>query len=477
MKINYHNKKFQLSLFLSIFILGVLTRIWKMEYFPFQDDYDELAFTLSGLSFIDKGKPYSWSVFTYPKEMDYKIIDYKDSNFNIKPHYKKIIHPWFDHPPLISALEGIWLKSLGYSFPEMVPSLYSRLPVLLFTLSSLVLFFLISKHFFGFYPSLISFILLTFSPSFILIHRMLIGENFYLLFLLLSIYLILKKKSIVPIIGLTILAGLSKITGLITIPIVSYYYLLQKEYKKFLIYFFSSLILFISFYLLYAYIVDWPTFLLAIINQSYRLVGWTNPAFLFSFPSFYNKILFYDFSYYLILILGLFSLFKNRKNHFLFFSIFICLILVWISSGETTALGWYKLPLFTFLAISSSYLFIKPKNINIMIISLLTITNINNLGLIRYPAHPYPNSEILRLVILIPFLIIFLIPIISGRKKIKFKPKALNHIKIYTLSILLLIYIINGINFSAKYYESLCKDKNCPMPKITLSYLVSQIFK
>lgn len=476
MKINYYSEKFQLILFLTVFALAAFTRIWRMEYYPFQNDKDELAFTLSGLSFIDKGKPYSWSIFDYPKEMEFKIINFGDSNFTIDSSFRTIIKPWFDHPPLISVIEGIWLKFLGYSFPEMVPSMYSRFPVLLFTLSSLILIFKISKHFFGFYPSLVSFILLAFSPSFILIHRLLIGENFYLYFLLLALYLALKKKSIIPIIGLTILAGLSKITGLITIPIISYFYLLQKQPKKFIVYFFSSLILFTCFYFLYAYIVDWPSFLLAIKNQSYRLIGWTNPAFIFAFPSFYSKIIFYDFSYYLILFLGLFSLYKNKNNQFLYFTVFICLILIWISSGETTALGWYKLPLFTFLAISSSSLFTKLKNINLMVISLLIITIINNLGIVRYPTHPFPNSELLRIAVISPFLIIFLILLVSKYKKITVNQNTLNQIKISTLSILLLIYIINGIYFGSKYYESLCKDKKCPMPKVTLSELISSIY-
>ena len=115
-------------------------------------------------------------------------------------------------------------------------------------------------------------------------------------------------------------------------------------------------------YSLYGYLIDWPQFIQMLKTQSFRLLGWRNPAFIFSHPGFHQEPIL-DAGYYLILFLGLVSLFlpsrKTLINKFLRLSIFGSLLLVWFTSPEVAMLGWYKLPFFTFLAISSGKLIKK----------------------------------------------------------------------------------------------------------------------
>lgn len=338
--------------FTIVLVLAIVVRFWKIEYLPFQSDWDEYAYIFAGQTLIESGIPTSISTFTHDYNSDTsqlptaKLAERLD--LNIKGSYI-LVEPWFDHPPLLPLITGGWVKLFGYSFPSHIPSLIYRLPILLFSGLTLALIFLISKHFFGFFGGLFSLIIFGFSPSLIIIQRMVVGENLFIPFLLLALYLALKQKYLFIQIIVTVLAGLSKITGLAAIPIVGFYYLLNRQYKKTFIYIIGSLAIFLGIYGLYGYLIDWPQFIQMLKTQSFRLLGWTNPAFILSHPGFHQKVIL-DLSYYLILLLGITSLFikDSLNNRFLSFSVFGSLILVWLTSMETAMLGWYKLPLFIF---------------------------------------------------------------------------------------------------------------------------------
>jgi len=328
--------------------------------------------------------------------------------------------------------------------------------------TTLYLIFLISKHLFKFWGGLFSLIIFGFSPSLIIIQRMVVGENLFIPLMLLAFYLALKQKPILPQILLTVLAGLSKITGLITIPIIGFYYLLKKQYKKTAIYLVSSLVLFATVYGLYGYLIDWPQFIQAIKTQSFRLLGWTNPTYLLIRPGFHQKNIM-DFSYYLILFLGLVALFikDSLNNRFLSFSIFGSLALIWITSPENSVLGWYKLPLFVFLSISAGRL-VKLKS-PLPLIALLTITLLNNYGLIRYTNHPFPEFWPFRLLIGLVLGSIFLLSLIPKLKPIISKSIIVS---------LLVLYILLSFYVSNNYYDSICQNKHCPLPIMTLRQIV-----
>ncbi len=453
----------QQLLLVIVLFLAILVRFWKVEYLPFQSDWDEYAYIFAGQSFLETGIP--TSITTFPDDYGQPSNQLPTANLNeilnlnIRGSYL-LVEPWFDHPPLLPLLTGGWVKLFSYSFPSHVPSLIYRLPILFLSSLSLYLIFLISKHFFKFYGGLFSLILFGFSPSLIIIQRMVVGENLFIPLTLLSLYLALKKKSVLLQITFTVLAGLSKITGLITIPIVGFYYLLKKDYQKMSVYLVSSLLFFMAIYGLYGYLIDWPQFIQMLKTQSFRLLGWTNPAFVFSHPGFHQSIIM-DMSYYLILIFGLIALFtktsKSIINKFLSFSVFGSLLLIWITSAEDAMLGWYKLPFFVFLSISSGNL-VKSKLISFPAIILLAITTINNYGLIRWDHHPFPEFWPFRLVIISCFGAIFLLSL-APRFKLKFK-------KAIVIS-LLSLYILSSFYLIDNFYDSICENKLCPLPILT----------
>ena len=460
----------QKLLLIIILLLAVFVRFWKIEYLPFQSDWDEYAYLFAGTSFIETGIPTSISTFTHdynPNANELPTANLPElKQFNIKGSYV-LVEPWFDHPPLLPIITGGWVKLFGYSFPSHIPSLIYRLPILALSSATLYLIFLISKHFFKFYGGLFSLILFGFSPSLIIIQRMVVSENLFIPLMLLTLYLALKKKSIFFQIIFTVLAGLSKITGLATVPIVGFYYLLKKDVKKTLIYVTTSLALFMTVYGSYGYLIDWSQFVQMLKTQSFRLLGWTNPAFLLSHPGFHQKVIM-DFSYYLILLLGIASLFlKNSlNNRFLNFSVFSGLILVWLTSAEDAMLGWYKLPLFIFLSVSAGRL-VKLKY-QFPLIILLTITVINNYGLIRYVDHPFPEFWLFRLVVALPLAVVFLLSLFP-----KIKPIILKSL----VTGLLALYILLSFHNIDQYYDSICAHKLCPLPMITFKQVISQFPK
>ena len=462
--INLKSMSSKKILFLVVFLLAIFVRAWKMEYIPFQSDWDEYAYIFAGQTLIETGEPVSISTFAHVYTQNLGFADLAGiPQLNIKEAYV-LVKPWFDHPPLLPLIVGGWVKIFNYSFPSHIPSLIYRLPIIFFSSMTLLLVFLISKKLFGFFPALFSLILIGFTPSIIFIQRMVVSENLFLPLLLLTIYLALKQKKTIWLILPTILAGLTKITGLITVPITTAYLILKKQYKKAVIYTISSLTFFTLIYSLYGYSIDWSHFVYMFKVQSFRLLGWTNPAFIFSHPGFHQKIIL-DAGYYLILFLGLVSLFLPSKkplvNKFLRLSIFGSLILIWFTSPETAMLGWYKLPLFTFLAISSAKLI--TKKIDYSLIILLAITVINNYGLIRFANHPFPEPELFRLILLVVF---------GGLLTLTLLPQITNKIKKYILICLLTLYIISAFYITDRYYDSICEHKFCPLPILTLKQLI-----
>lgn len=449
-----------------VLALAILVRLWKIEYLPFQSDWDEYAYIFAGQSLIETGIPTSISTFTHDYNSDTSKLPTADLpeilDLNIRGSYI-LVQPWFDHPPLLPLIVGGWVKLFGYSFPSHVPSLIYRLPMLLLSAATLALIFLIAKHFFDYWGGLFSLILFGFSPSLIIIQRMVVSENLFLPFLLLTLWLCLKQKPLFSQIITTILAGLSKITGLATIPIVGFYYLLKKQYSKAIIYSVVSLAVFTLIYSLYGYSIYWPQFIQMLKTQSFRLLGWTNPAFLLSHPGFHQKIIM-DMSYYLILILGFTALFikSNRlKDNFLSFAVFGSIILVWLTSTENAMLGWYKLPLFTFLSIASGKL-IKTK-LQFPLILLITLTVVNNYGLIRFTAHPFPEFWPFRFVVAGIFGTIFLFTLI---------PKLNAKLKSALIIGSLTIYVFSSFYIIDRYYDSICENKHCPLPMLTLKQLI-----
>ncbi|MFZ5376399.1 MAG: glycosyltransferase family 39 protein [Patescibacteria group bacterium] len=438
-----------------IFLGAFFVRFWKIEYIPFPDDADELAHIYAGQSLFQYGKPISWSSFKAINGVWQKVTLRPDTISS--PISLELSQPWFDHTPFLSVLYGAITTFFGYDFLETPPAILYRLPMLLVSIYSLLLIFVIAKEIFDYKAALLALVLFAFSPTIVIGQRMLIPENILAALFLTTFYLLLKKESIFYLIVVGILAGITKITGLIIVPIVIFYFLQKKDFKKAIIYLLSTLTLTGAILLFYGYSVDFESFVKAFTNQSFRLVGWANPTFILSSAGFQNFIML-DLSYFVIIFAGLHVFMLNKKtdlSKLLSFAIMACLATIWATSAEQDMLGWYKLPLFAFLGLSSAS-FIKEKNYSLLAI-LLSLTIITNLGIVRFPTHPLPETIVLRFVIgLFLLFCSVMIFLVSSTKK-----------QLLIIVTLLMIYVGQSFYITHTYFKAKCTDRICPTPVVT----------
>jgi hypothetical protein len=448
-------EKIKVLLLLFVFGVGCFVRLWKLEYIPYAADADELAYIFAGQSLYQYGIPISWSSFDIPA-IKWHNTEPATVGFESNEIYK-YNKPWLDHMFFIPLWTGFQGSLSGYIFPTIPPSIEYRLPMVLLGCGSLALIFLISRKHFGFYPALGSLLLVGMSPVLFFGQRMVVSENALNFFFLLAYYLYIEKQSIWYLAMATILAATVKATGLLILPLLCFGFLLNKQYKKAVLYTAASLIGTGILHAAYALHIDWHIFLRLLKQQSFRLVGWGNPAFIFSHPGFHIRPIL-DFSYYVLLFAGMsiFLISKDTEHRYLKMWIAAMFVVVWITSAEQDMLGWYKLPLFSFLGIAAGLAF--KERLYLPLILGILITLINNIGIVKFPGFEFPPPLYLRSVVGVGVVGFMLLQFGVIKKQ-------------WQLTILvavLSLYLLQSVYIADQYFGALCKDKICPTPTITL---------
>jgi len=452
----------KILLVLGILLLATFVRFWKMEYVPHPNDGDEMAYIFAGQSLVKYGVPISWSSFSYSQNLWQKnMATAKAVN---RQEVFSLVSPWLDHPFLLPVIFGSFSEVLGWEFPTIPPAVVYRLPMLLVSFATLSLIFLIAQKLFNYWSAIFALCIASFSPSLIFIQRMVVGDSFIAMFLLLALYLFLEKRSLFYIVITAVLAAMAKVTGILIVPVICFGLILEKKYRQAIIFGVASLSLIAGFYLLVGWLAGGSEYLEAMKNQSFRLLGWSNPAFLFSNPGFHLERLL-DFSYYLILILGLgiFTLKQDLQRSLLGGAIVMAITLIWATSAEQDMLGWYKIPVFCLLIIAAAGMVYARKYF--LVVMLLLVTCLNNVGLVRYPTHPLPSSESLRLGVGVALaaLLFFLYR----------QPKE-RYIE-GLIAVLLLFYAGQSLVVVDQYFEGKCTDRECITPTVTFMQSVKDL--
>lgn len=451
-------KRIEWVIFILIFGFSLLLRVWKYEQIPYQTDGDEMAYVFAGQSLVEFGEPISWSSFTYPKKQVYRHVVVGNKDLNAQGEYE-LVRPWFDHPYLLPIIQGWTSQLFGYHFYSVPPSLIYRIPMLLFAAATLALTFAISRHLYGIRGGYFSLALMGLTPSLSFGQRMVVGDNVFIPLMLAALYCVLKKKhAIFPILFLG-MAALSKITGLIAFPIALLPLVITGEYKRAIKIGFGGFVLFIGLLSFYGGFHGWTQFITMMTSQTYRLVGWANPAFILSHPGFQNKPIL-DAGYYLILMFGIFPLLRDQKNQHRWVPIAVLLAgtLVWVTGAEQDMLGWYKLTFFTMLTISSGLML--EGGLSSFASILIWIAGINNIGLVKFPMHPLPSTETLRSVVglvLVGTYLFHAFPQIFEKK-----------LKNFVLISGFVFYGGVSLYTMHNYFRASCESKNCPSPEMTM---------
>lgn len=457
------SKRFQIGVLL---VVAALLRFWQFEYIPFQSDGDELAYVFAGQSLLETGVPSSWSSFSYPEQYSLGKISLGDEKFYANGDFE-FVRPWLDHPPLLAIISGAWVKLFGYSFPSIPPSMVVRFPTVILSIFTLFLTYCVAKKEFGHKAGILSISLLALSPSIIFAQRMLVGENWVIPLLLLAILSLQYKKNIAIPIILAILVALIKVTGLLLIPVMFIGLFQERKYYRAAIFAVISTLLFVIVYSAYGFSINWNQFTELLSIQSHRLLGWGNFAFLLSHPGFHT-IPILDASYYLIAIIGMFGMTldslkeKTQRYGFITLSSIFSLFLIWVTSAEQDMLGWYKLPLFIFLGILAGRgleKLLEKKNTLLLASLLVAAVSISNFALIKYPEHPFPEAQNMRLVLGILLALFAILYSFQGQ----IKKKIIN----YFFFLAMIFFVGSTAYVIENYYPSLCKDRHCPVPLVT----------
>lgn len=468
-------QKYSPHLWCVIIILALLVRFWKIEYIPFANDADELAQIWAGQSLIEYGVPIAWSSFSYPERQWYWTEVPSLAVVDTQVAQAELIRPWFDHSFVLPLLVGGWTELWGYRFPSIPPALLYRLPMLAVAGGSLILVYQLARRLTSVPAALLALSLIAFSPSLIFAHRMVVAENLLTLFLLWAVYLVVTNRSVWWVVLATVLAGLVKLPALCIVPIVVWYYWAAGQRRAALTYPLAVGLGVAGILSSYGMSIDGPAFWAALQHQSARLLGWSNPAFIFSHPGFHTRPLL-DFSYYLLLCLGIAGwLVAQRPGQRLVALGGVAYWLtIWVTSAEQDMLGWYKLPLFSFLAVATAFVFdwllttsrSRPAGSSAwaVIIIFWAVMLLNNLGIVRYPAQPLPEAAWLRL--LVGGVLLLSLGLFFSSWRLRW------------VALLLTVWVglsaLQAGMIVDQYFAASCRDRNCPTPTVTLTQLLRQ---
>ena len=130
----------QKVLFALVIVFGIWLRLYHYSYFPQRGaTSDEYTYSFLGTSLLTKGIPISWSAFQAYQNREDLVIDHI---------YFPIVSPYFDHPPGYALTLGMFLLGFGQDeFTEQKLETIRLFPILLTTLTGIVLFFLIKREY------------------------------------------------------------------------------------------------------------------------------------------------------------------------------------------------------------------------------------------------------------------------------------------------------------------------------------------
>jgi len=345
----------QLTIVVLVLLGSLILRLHNYAIYPQRGaTSDEYSYSFLGVSLLTTGIPVSWSAFgAYENRYD----------LTIKNLYFPIVSPYFDHPPLNGIIVGGWAMLFGENSFKKIELATIRLIPIFFSLVSSILLFGLAWRCFGYLSGLWALIIYTTTTIFVIQGRVVLAENLLTTLYLTTIYLYLKwwkKLTVARVLVLGIFSGLAvwtKELGITVCLALLLLFISERVRLRRIGFLILTTMLFILFYILYGTYYDAHVFWKIINLQTSREVGTQTLHYILSTPIIINKI-YYD-GWYFLGFLGLaFSLLDFRKNRFIvipWLSYFFLLLFALTQKGE---MGWYLIPLFPFMAITTARLII-----------------------------------------------------------------------------------------------------------------------
>jgi len=440
----------------GLIFLGVFLRSYKADTYPIDNNDDGLFYVWAGSSFWDNPlEVTSHSIF----EAGNKALIWRSQFMDYIPVERfgmKIVRPWFDHPPIGTALIALPARLLGYKSLEQIPHLIVRLPALIASIFTLFLTYLLGKKLFGEKTGRLSLLFMATIPYFVVAHRQSFLENFITPMLLGGLVVLLNylksknKKDLYILIGLSFLTGWFKVTGFIIPFLIAGWLFYKKEKKAGWYLAITGLVSALS-YVGYGLLTNSQVFLATILNQGGR------GTFVNSFfdgltrPEFYGE--FRDGWYVLGFLLTFVLMISNKSK---FFNWFMSgwLMVLFLTAGRMANSPWYRYPLIPFLAIAIGYyinkLLKKPSLFLVLPFFLLGLTGFDLIN-VDIPAN---MLRIISVLFLGPFAAEFV-----------FKGRNWKKINYWLIKVFVIFLVILNIIVNFKLTTAICSKKRCLLPQ------------
>lgn len=439
-----------------VIALGVFLRGFRADQYPIDNNDDGLFYVWAGNSFLDNPfKVTSHSIF----EADNPSLVFRSQYMDYIPIERfgmKIVRPWFDHPPLGTALIALPARILGYRGLTQVPHLIVRLPALMASIFSLWFTYLLAEKLFNKKVAFFSLLFLATVPYFVIASRQSFIENLLTpLFLggILTAINWLKTKKKAWLFGLMIisfLTGWFKITGFV-IPFLLAGYLMMSKRKKAGLKLVGVGVISILSYLTYGLLVDKQTFLFTLMSQGGR------GAFVSSLFDGITNLEFYGpfrDGWYLLGFVFSFALMLNKKSKAFNWFFTGWLIILWLTAGRMANSPWYRYPLIPFMSIGIGYfvnkLWQKPSLFLSVPFLMVGLTGIDLMGLEL-------SANLVRVGS-----VVFLAPLTLS---LMFKSKWWQNLSQIWVRALIVIIVLVNVAASVGFYSHICSQKRCLAPK------------
>jgi len=344
--------KKKLAIFFLFVLGGFILRVFHYWSFPvFGETADESAWTHLGASLIQEGVPASWSYFG-PYQPDYV---YKTGVYDAP-----IVRPVFDHPPLFSLLPGL-THALKGDWLELPSSKVIRLPLVLLGALNVGLFWLVAEKFFkdkGW--AVFATLLFMTIPEIVFGSRLVVAENLIVTWNLLAMIALFyseKKWSNRLLFVVSVLAVLTKVSGLVVPVVIISLGFIEKKWDWFRAGMFG-LISGVIIYVLYGVLYNFDLFWAVLQSQAGRELGFaTLQNRMFLHPTIVKNI-FFD-GWKIFGLLASFIVLLKKDTKYLVIQLFTVLNLVFIvlTVGEGTLHGWYDYVLWPSFVLAISIVF------------------------------------------------------------------------------------------------------------------------
>ncbi len=356
----FKDKHFRLFIFITVLVFTFILRAHNYDRHPGMGHLEEMAFGWAGIHLIETGIPVSWSTLDYPDraEIFRGQISFQGGDPKLSV---RLYRPWLDQPPLFSMLIGQFAHWYGADRNQVLPTSYIRMPVIFISILTTIMLFLIARLVSGFWMSILSMLIWSFTPIMLFASRMAVPENLITSLYLIIVYWLLKyhlKQSFKYLIGIPFLigiCGLSKATGFLILPLAIFFAFQNKSYRS-IVYLILMTLPFIGIFFWYGLHFDQAIFWRINEIQSNRPAGYNSLAWYFGQPSYDITTMMDAWFIFWLLTAGYFLIAQKEKlqKYILLFFVY-WVIVVMISSGENDLLAWYRFPSYPLLAIIGAW--------------------------------------------------------------------------------------------------------------------------